>query len=246
MVLHDDAVALPIDTLDADMGSDYDDVATALEQLGVLESGMTSDFDHTAAVLRRFGEVQHANALGSVLPLAARLHSLVAYVGAHRATLRQRDLKQIDFEGLTEYLSSVVTERNRLVALTHGGGGNVRGPGIGGYLRSTVDRVLGVDEEQARIERIQRLEARGAELQSAVSATYDSMQAFNAHLLEEHTLFQWTIQRELKEALEAHVQGHVDMFARGAEMFDALIKDLEGSDDDEPAADDDEPPHATE
>ncbi|WFD34772.1 intercellular trafficking and secretion [Malassezia cuniculi] len=227
----DDIVAMPVDTLDADMGSDYGDLATALEQLGVLESGMTSEFEKTAEALRSFGSAQRDNSLDAIQPVSSRLRSLLAYSAAHRSALRQRDLKQVDFEGLTDYLASMVTERDRLVTLGHGGGGNVRGPGIGGYLRSTVDRALGVDEEQARIERIQRLEARITELQNAVSTTYDSTRAFNTQLAQENTLFKWGLQRELKETLEKHVQGHVDMYARGADMFDALLKKLEEEDD---------------
>lgn len=223
----DDVVAMPVDTLDADMGSDYDDLATALEQLGMLESGMTNDFDRTAEALRAFGEAERRLALEYIMPVSARLRSLQQYAGAHRAALRQRDLKQVDFEGLTDYLASMATERDRLITLGQGGSGNVRGPGIGGYLRSSLDRTLGVDEEQTRIERIQRLEGRINELQEAASTTYESTRAFNAYLTEEHKLFEWGIQRELKEVLERNVQGHVDMYTRGIDTFDALLKKLE-------------------
>ena len=47
------------------------------------------------------------------------------------------------------------------------------------------------------------------------------------YLTEEHKLFEWGIQRELKEVLERNVQGHVDMYTRGIDTFDALLKKLE-------------------
>jgi len=98
--------------------------------------------------------------------------SLISYAQAHKATLKLRDQKQLDFEELTDYLSSVVTERDRLSSLSspygagHGHGG-VRGAGISGYIRDRVDGWRGVDEERTRVERMQRLDGRIKEVSIA-------------------------------------------------------------------------------
>lgn len=97
--------------------------------------------------------------------MLAHVHALLAYSSSHRSILRLRDQKQVEFEELTDYLSSVVTERDRLASLSspygagHGHGG-VRGAGITGYLRDKVDGLRGVDEERTRVQRMQRLDSR--------------------------------------------------------------------------------------
>lgn len=97
--------------------------------------------------------------------LQSHLHAILAYSSSHRSVLKLRDQKQLDFEELTDYLSSVVSERDRLASLSspHGGGhghGGVRGAGITGFLKDKVDHFRGVDEERTRVERMQRLDGR--------------------------------------------------------------------------------------
>lgn len=104
--------------------------------------------------------VQSARSTDAML---SHMHAMLAYAQAHKSVLKLRDQKQLDFEELTDYLSNVVSERDRLASLGspygHGHGG-VRGPGLGGYLRDRVDSLRGVDEERTRVERMQRLDGR--------------------------------------------------------------------------------------
>jgi sorting nexin-4 len=106
--------------------------------------------------------------------MLSHTHALLAYTHSHRSVLRLRDQKQLDFEELTDYLSSVVTERDRLASLSspHGAGhghGGVRGAGISGYLRDRVDSLRGVDEERTRVQRMQRLDGRIQEVSAAAA-----------------------------------------------------------------------------
>lgn len=70
-----------------------------------------------------------------------------------------RDQKQLDFEELSEYLSGVTTERNRLAAVISGHAGST-GLGLGAYLRDKVDALRGADDDKTRVERMKKLDSR--------------------------------------------------------------------------------------
>lgn len=94
----------------------------------------------------------------SVEPFLVQTHSLLAYAGAHRQTIKLRDQKQTDFEELSAYLSAVVGERDRLAALSSGYAGAP--VGLGTYLRDQVDKLRGTDDIHTRRERMRKLDGR--------------------------------------------------------------------------------------
>jgi sorting nexin-4 len=53
-------------------------------------------------------------------PFLAHLQSLISYAQAHKTVLKLRDQKQLDFEELSDYLTSVTAERDRLAAMVQG------------------------------------------------------------------------------------------------------------------------------
>jgi len=87
------------------------------------------------------------------------LHSLLVYSHANRAVLKLRDQKQMDFEELTDYLSSATSERDRLSAVISGHAGST-GLGIGSYLREKVDALRGADDDRSRVEKMRKLDVR--------------------------------------------------------------------------------------
>jgi len=89
-------------------------------------------------------------------------NSLMAYSTAHRTVIKLRDQKQLDFEELSAYLSAVVSERDRLAAMSSGHPG---GPvGLSTYLRDQVDRIRGTDDIHTRRERMRKLDGRITEV----------------------------------------------------------------------------------
>lgn len=81
----------------------------------------------------------------------------MAYSRANKAVLKLRDQKQLDFEELSNYLSGVTLERERLAAVISGRAGST-GLGIGSYLRDRVDAIRGADDDRNRVERMKKLE----------------------------------------------------------------------------------------
>jgi sorting nexin-4 len=84
--------------------------------------------------------------------------SLLAHSTSHRAVVKLRDQKQLDFEGLSAYLSDVVSDRDRLAAVQTGHAG---GPvGLGTYLWERVDKIRGTDDIHTRRERIRKMDVK--------------------------------------------------------------------------------------
>ncbi len=112
---------------------------------------------HSPKLLTKSYPSQNQNQT-SVEPFLVQSHSLLAYANAHRGVIKLRDQKQLDFEELSAYLSAIVSERDRLAALSSGHAGTP--VGLGTYLRDQVDRLRGTDDIHTRRERMRKLDGR--------------------------------------------------------------------------------------
>jgi sorting nexin-4 len=215
-----------------DLATDYEDLAASVEGLAFLESGITEPLNKFAASSLEWCRYQRSNSTRATNDTLQHLHALLTYSASHRNVLRLRDQKQVDFEALTDMLSQEVAERDRLASLSspygagHGHGG-VRGTGIGGYLRDRVDSLRGVDEERTRVERMARLDGRIAQLQDEVTTSHDISVAFSNEVQKEHTVFNYAKDQEMKVVLGTYVDGQIEMYQRGLELWEKLIPALE-------------------
>ncbi|CAD6912025.1 unnamed protein product [Tilletia controversa] len=226
-----DVYAPSLGAVPEDLASDYEELAAAFEGLGSLESGITDPLNRFASTLLEFAKLQRNVSERSTDTMLSQMHSMLGYTASHKAVLKLRDQKQIDFEELVDYLSGVVAERDRLASLAspygagHGQGG-VRS-GITGFLRDRVDSLRGVDEERTRVERMQRLDGRIQELQEAVTTAHDTSIAFNAEMVREADIFNMAKAQEMKELLGTLADGQIELYRSAMESFDALIPSIE-------------------
>jgi sorting nexin-4 len=112
-------------------------------------------------------------------PLLAHLHSLLTYSHANRAVLKLRDQKQLDFEELSDYLSGVTAERDRLAAVISGHAGST-GLGLGAYLKDRVDAIRGADDDRSRVEKMRKLDAKIKEV-SVPQTLHSGVAEFSPH-----------------------------------------------------------------
>jgi hypothetical protein len=92
-------------------------------------------------------------------PFMGHLQSLIAYTQMHKSVLKLRDQKQLDFEELSDYLTSVTAERDRLAAMVQGHVTS-SGFGLGAYIRDRVEALRGADDDRSRVEKMRKLDAR--------------------------------------------------------------------------------------
>jgi sorting nexin-4 len=81
--------------------------------------------------------------------------------------LRLRDQKQMDLEELSDYLSGVTADRDRLAAIIRGHAG-ATGLGLGAYMRDRLDALRGVDDDRSRVEKMRKLDIKIKEVRSSV------------------------------------------------------------------------------
>lgn len=110
-------------------------------------------------------------------PFLTHLQSLIAYAQVHRAVLKLRDQKQLDFEELSDYLTSVTTERDRLHAMVQGHVAS-SGFGIGAYLRDRVDALRGADDDRSRVDKMRKLDGRIKEVRHFLNILFTKLLTF--------------------------------------------------------------------
>ncbi|WVN85748.1 sorting nexin-4 [Cryptococcus depauperatus CBS 7841] len=208
-----------------DLASDYQDMTAAYQGLGYLESGITEPLNRFAEKMLDFSTLlKHTNHT-TTEPFLAASHSLLAYSAAHRATIKSRDQKHLDFEELSAYLSAVVSERDRLAALSSG---HTAAPvGLGTYLRDQVDKIRGTDDIHTRRERMRKLDVKINELQEAVTIAHETSNAFSEEVIKEHIWYELEKREEMKEALQGYVDGQVEMFKTAMDDWDRVIPILQ-------------------
>jgi len=155
-------------------------------------------------------------------PFLVHLHSLLSYSHAHRAVLKLRDQKQLDLEELTEYLSGVTAERDRLSAIISGHAGS-SGLGLSAYLRDKVDAFRGADDDRSRVEKMKKLDAKIKELNEAVTTAHETSDTFSNETLREQTTFQYAKEAEMKEMLSNLADGQIELYRSAMEEWDRII-----------------------
>ena len=161
-------------------------MAVAVQGLGFLESGITDPLNHFSNTLLEFSALLRHTVRHPIYrpvtwfspfffpqtqtttdPLLTHIHSLLTYSHANRAVLKLRDQKQLDFEELSDYLSGVTSERDRLAAVISGHAGST-GLGIGAYLKDRVDAIRGADDDRSRVEKMKKLDSKIKEVRAVL------------------------------------------------------------------------------
>ncbi|SCV67992.1 BQ2448_113 [Microbotryum intermedium] len=192
-----------------DLTGDYEDLAMSVQGLGYLESGMTDVLMRFERALVDFGTSVREYGEKSSEPFLEHVHSLLAYSNSFKGVLKLRDQKQLDFEELSQYLSNVVSERDRLA------GGFGYGMGIGSYLKDKVDSLRGAADDTTREAKLAKLDTKvkavSCSLQEAVLNSQDTSQAFNEEVICEAAIFRSIKRAEMKELLGAFADGQIAM-----------------------------------
>ncbi|KAF9502415.1 hypothetical protein BDN71DRAFT_1485607 [Pleurotus eryngii] len=205
-----------------DLTADYHDLAVAVQGLGFLESGITDPLNHFSNTLLEFSALLRHTTQTTTDPFIMHLRSLLAYSHANRAVLKLRDQKQLDFEELSDYLSGVTTERDRLSAVIRGHAGST-GLGIGAYLKDRVDALRGMDDDRSRVEKMRKLDIKIKELQDAVTTAHETLDAFSDETLREQSVFQYAKEAEMKEMLGGLADGQIEFYKAAMEEWERII-----------------------
>lgn len=211
---------------ETDLETDLKDLSEQFQKLIILEPGVepacrafSASVEDTATHLRKLREVTDQDYLGS-------LRDMQAYSSALKNLLKAREQKQLDFEQLTEYLNKSTSERDSLQGHSSHGS-SLASSGPGGFIRSKIEDVRGVDHEQARRERARRLELRVEELTTEVERARNTTELFDDEVVKEVADFERIKRVEMKSQLGGLADAHVEFYGEVIDLWETYIKEME-------------------
>jgi len=206
----------------ADLEQDYADLATQCQKLIALEAGVegpltsfASSVSTTSQGFRKLKEETDQDYLTS-------LRDMDAYIQAVKALLKTRETKQLDFEALTDYLAKSASDRDQLASLQ----GSSSGLGASGFIRSKIEDVRGIDHEQARRQRVRKLEMEIERLTGEVETAKKASEAFDEHTVKEVRDFERIKSIEFKDTLGELADTHIEFFKATSETWELFLQDM--------------------
>ncbi|GAB1310007.1 intercellular trafficking and secretion [Madurella fahalii] len=223
---HVEKVVARVARRETDLETDLKDLAEQFQKLITLEPGVESavhafaaSVEDTAAGLKKLKDHTDQDYLGS-------LRDMVAYSGALKNLLKAREQKQLDYEQLTEYLNKSTADRDMLAQGHSYGGGSALG-GAGGFIRSKLEDVRGVDHEQARRDRLRKLELRIDELTREVESARTEADNFADQVVREVDSFEWIKRLEFKRQFGGLVDAHIDFYGGVIDVWERYVHEME-------------------
>ncbi|KAI0158154.1 hypothetical protein GGR57DRAFT_37074 [Xylariaceae sp. FL1272] len=221
---HVEKVVARVVRREVDLETDLRDLTEQFQKLITLEPGVeapvhgfAASVEDTAAGLKRLREHTDQDYLGS-------LRDLQAYSAAVKNLLTAREQKQMDYESLTNYLNKSTLERDSL-ASGYGNSGALGG--AGGFIRSKLEDVRGVDHEASRRERLRKLEIKIDELGTEAERAKKTSEMFDEEVVKEVVDFEMIKRKELKGTMENLAVKHVQFYDDVANTWERYIKDME-------------------
>lgn len=208
---------------ETDIEADYRDLAEQFQKLINLEPGVEAavhtfaeSVEDSATGLKKLKDHTDQDYLGS-------LRDMIAYSGALKSLLKAREQKQLDYESLTEYLNKASADRDHLAS----GYGGASGTGPVGLFRSKMEDIRGVDHEQARRERLRKLEIRIDELTRESETARNLSELFDEEAVKEVADFERIKRIEFKSQLGKLADAHVGFYSEIIDVWKRYVDEAE-------------------
>ena len=217
---HVEKIVARVARREGDLETDFKDLAEQFQKLITLEPGVQQSVHAFAASVEDMSVGMKVLKEHTDQDYLGSLRDMQAYSTALKNLLKAREQKQLDFEQLTEYLTKSTSDRD-ILAATHGAGSHT---GPGGFIRSKIEDVRGVDHEQSRRERLRRLELRIEELTREVEEAKKTTEAFDEEVVREVGDFERIKRIEFKTQFGALADAH----DKGIEVWERYVREMEG------------------
>ena len=221
---HVEKIVARVARREGDLEQDYLDLATQFQRLVNLEPGVGNDLtsfsssvETTSRGMKTLREATDYNYLGS-------LRDMSSYVAALKALLKLREQKQIDFEALTDYLTKAANERDQL-ASQHGSAS--LSSGAASFLRSKMEDVRGIDQEQSRRDRLRKTEMQIERLTREVEDAKKTSEAFDEQVVNEIAEFERVKACEFRDTLGGLADAEMAYFRGTIATWEEFIKGIE-------------------
>ncbi|KAK3828344.1 MAG: hypothetical protein J3Q66DRAFT_11995 [Benniella sp.] len=202
---------------------DYREFGGAITSLGNLETGITGPLHRFGHTVSNFSTILRELPTREEAEFLSELHECLAYCNSVKNVLKLRDQKQLDFEVLSDLRQQAESERDRLMSNGRLGGS----ASLGGFFQQKFDELKGVNQEQAKADKIKAVEGKIGALGDETNKSLDISQAFSNEASKEYEIFQLQKTRDLRQCLLDYCAGRLDFFEKGEELWSQIIPDLE-------------------
>jgi sorting nexin-4 len=211
---------------EADLEQDYTDLATNMRKLVPLEPAIEAPLqtfagcvEETSRGLKKLKDHTDQNYLGS-------LRDMEAYIVSVKSLLRIREQKQLDFEGLTEYLQKATAEYDHLASSNpYSSPTSNLNPAT--FIRNKMEDMRGVDHETAKQERKRKLQLKIQELNREVDSAKVTSEMFDEQVVREVTDFERIKGLEFRDSLGALASHNVDFYRGVIDTWERFLGDME-------------------
>lgn len=210
---------------EGDLEQDYAELATNMRKLTPLEPAIEPQ------VLTFAGCVEESSRGWKSLKdhtdqnYLSSLRDMDAYIGSVKALLRTREQKQLDFEGLTDYLQKASQERDTLATQAQYGTSSSLNPAT--FIRNKVEDIRGVDHEQSRRDRARKLEIRIEELNREVDIAKSTSEMFDQQVMKEVDDFERIKGLEFRDSLGALATQNMEFYQGVIDTWERFLGDVD-------------------
>ncbi|OXV09930.1 hypothetical protein Egran_02307 [Elaphomyces granulatus] len=226
---HVEKIVARVARREADLETDYMDLATQFRKLVPLEPDIevplqifAASAEETARGLKALKDHTDQNYLSS-------LRDMEAYILSLKSLLKTREQKQLDFEALVEYRNKAVSDRDSLASNPpqyHSSNPLTSSPAS--FIRSKMEDMRGVDHEKSRRERIRKLELRIDELTREVDSSKTTSEMFDEEVVREVVDFERIKAVEFRDTLGALAEKHIEFYQGVMSTWERFIVEMEG------------------
>ncbi|KIX01731.1 uncharacterized protein Z518_09457 [Rhinocladiella mackenziei CBS 650.93] len=210
---------------EGDLETDYAELATNMRKLTPMEPAIEAPLQTFAGCVEETsrgwkGLKDHTdqNYLGS-------LRDMEAYINSVKSLLKTREQKQLDFEGLTDYLQKATSERDMLASNSPYSHGSNLNPAK--FIRNKVEDMRGVDHETARRERARKLELKIAELNREVDSAKGTSEMFDEQVVREVADFERIKGLEFRDSLGSLATQHMEFYQSVISTWERFLVDMD-------------------
>ena len=210
---------------EGDLEADYADLANNMRRLTPLESAIEAPLQTFAGCIeessrgwKQLKDHTDQNYLGS-------LRDMEAYINSVKGLLKTREQKQLDFEGLTEYLQKATSERDILASNNPYSHGSNLNPAT--FVRNKLEDMRGVDHETSRRERARKLELKIAELNREVDSAKGTSEMFDEQVVREVADFERIKGLEFRDSLGALANQHMEFYQSVISTWERFLVDMD-------------------
>lgn len=222
---HVEKIVARVTRRQSDLESDYADLASNMRKLCPLEPTIEAPLqtfagcvEETARGFKALKDHTDQNYLGS-------LRDMEAYIASIKSLLKMREQKQLDFEGLTEYLQKASAERDILASNNPYSHSSPLNPAS--YIRSKVEDIRGVDHETSRRDRARKLELKIEELNREVDSSKGTSEMFDEQVVREVQDFERIKGVEFRESLGGLAGANIAFYEGVVGTWERFLGDMD-------------------